>query len=63
MALATFKIGKKDFVVLPRKRYEQLTRAEQDQRDSMIAAKGRRAFEAGKLKTVSLEEARRRWGV
>ncbi len=63
MSLTTFKIGRKEFVVLPRRRYEQLTRAEQDQKDAEIARKGREAFLAGKLKTISLEEARRKWGV
>jgi hypothetical protein len=63
MALTTFKIGKQEFVVLPRKRYNQLTRAEEDRRDAEIARKGREAFLSGKMKTVSLEEARRKWGV
>jgi hypothetical protein len=63
MGLATFKIGKKEFVVLPRRRYEQLTRAEHDRRDSMIAEKGRRAFEAGKLKTITHEELKRKLGL
>jgi len=63
MAVATFKIGKKEFVVLPRRRYDQLTRAEQDQKDAEIARRGREAFLSGKVKTVTLEEARRRWGV
>jgi hypothetical protein len=63
MALTTFKIGKKEFVVLPRKRYNQLTRAEEDRRDAEIARRGREAFLSGKMKTVSLEEARRKWGV
>lgn len=63
MSLTTFKIGQKEFVVLPRRRYDQLTRAEQDQKDAEIARKGREAFLAGKLKTITLEEARRKWGV
>jgi len=63
MSLTTFKIGKKEFVVIPKKRYDQLSRAEQDQRDAEIARKGREAFLAGKMKTVTLEEARRKWGV
>ena len=37
MSLATFKIGKQEFVVVPRRRYEQLTRAEEDQKDAVIA--------------------------
>lgn len=63
MPLTTFKIGKKEFVVLPRRRYDQLTRAEQDQKDAEIARKGNEAYLSGKLKTVSLEGARRKWGV
>ena len=63
MSLTTFKIGKKELVVLPRKRYDQLSRAEEDQRDAEIARKGREAFLSGKMKTISLEEARRKWGV
>lgn len=63
MSVATFKIGKKEFVVLPRRRYEQLTRAEQDRKDAEIARKGREAFEAGKLKTVSHEQLKRRLGL
>jgi hypothetical protein len=63
MSVATFKIGKKEFVVLPKRRYEQLTRAEQDQKDAEIVQKAREDYEAGKLKTIPLAEARRRWGV
>ncbi len=63
MSVATFKIGKREFVVVPRRRYEQLTRAEQDQKDAEIARKGREAFLAGKIKTISLDDARRKWGV
>jgi hypothetical protein len=63
MAQTTFKIGKQEFVVLPRRRYNQLTRAEEDQRDAEIARRVREAFLSGKMKTVSLEEARRKWGV
>jgi len=63
MALTTFKIGKKEFVVLPKRRYEQLTRAEQDQKDAEIGRKGREAYLNGKIKAIPLEEARRKWGV
>ena len=59
----TFKIGKKEFVVIPRRRYDQLTRAEQDIKDAEIARKGREAYESGKVKTISHEDARRKWGV
>ncbi len=60
MSLATFKIKKREFVVVPRRRYEQLTRAEQDQKDAEIARKGREAFFAGKLKTISHEALKRK---
>ena len=63
MSLATFKIGKKEFVVIPRRRYEQLTRAERDQKDAEIARKGREAYEAGTLKTISHEQLKRRLGL
>jgi len=63
MSLSTFKIGKKEFVVVPRKRYDELSRAEEDRRDAEIARKGRKAFSSGKMKTIPLSEARRKWGV
>jgi hypothetical protein len=58
MSVATFKISKREFVIVPRRRYEQLTRAEQE-----IARKGREAYLSGKIKPVPLAAARRRWGV
>ncbi len=63
MSLTTFKIGKKEFVVIPRKRYDQLSRAEQDQRDAEVASKGREAFLAGKMKTITHEEFKRKLGL
>jgi hypothetical protein len=62
MTVTSFKIGKQEFVVIPRKRYDRLTRVEQDQRDADIARKGRTQFLSGKMKTVALVTARRRWG-
>jgi len=50
-------------VLVSRRRYQQLTRAERDQRDAEIARKGSEAYRSGKMKTVSLEEARKKWGV
>jgi PHD/YefM family antitoxin component YafN of YafNO toxin-antitoxin module len=63
MSPTTFKIGKKEFVVVPRKRYEQLTRAEEDQRDAQIARKGREAFLSGKMKTISHDDLKRKLGL
>jgi hypothetical protein len=60
MSVATFKIGRKEYVVVPRERYEQLTRVEQDAIDSEIARKGRRAYESGKMKTITHEQLKRR---
>lgn len=63
MSVATFKLGGKEYIVVPRRRYEQLTRAEQDQRDVQIARKGRKAYESGKLKTITHEQLKRRLGL
>jgi len=63
MSTATFKIGKKEFVVLPRRLYDQLTRIERDAKDAEIARKGQEAYRAGKMKTISLKDARKKWGV
>jgi hypothetical protein len=63
MSLTTFKIGRKEFVVIPRKRYDELSQAEANRRDAEIARKGPKAFLSGKLKPIPLEETRRKWGV
>lgn len=63
MPLATFKIGKKEFVVVPRRRFDQLTRSEQDRKDAEIARKGMEDYLSGKVKAIPLEKARKRWGV
>ena len=63
MSVTTFKIGKKEFVIVPRRRYDQLTRAEEDQRDAEIARKGRADFLSGKMKTISHEELKKKLGL
>ena len=63
MTVSTMKIGKKEFVLVPRRRYEQLTRAERDRKDAEIARKGREAYLAGKIRSIPLTEARKKWGV
>ena len=63
MDMTTFKIGKQEFVVLPRKRYDQLTRAEEDRKDAETAKKGRDDFLAGKMKTISHDEVKRKLGL
>jgi hypothetical protein len=72
MSVSTFKIGKKEYVVLSRKRYEQLTRgkryeqysrSERDEIDSEIAKAGMKAYRSGKMKTLSLEEFKRKLGI
>jgi len=57
------ELAGKEYVLVSRRRYQQLTRAERDQRDAEIARKGSEAYRSGKMKTVSLEEARKKWGV
>lgn len=61
MSVATLKLGKKEYVVVPKRRYERLTQLEQDQKDAEIARKGLEGYRAGKLKGIPLAEARRRW--
>ena len=63
MSLATFKIGKKEFVVVPRRRFEQLTRAEEDQKDARIARRGREAFISGNVKSISHAQLKRKLGL
>ena len=63
MPLTTFKIGKSEFVVLPRRRYEQLTRAERDQKDAEIARKGLEDYRSGKVKAITHDELKRRLGL
>ena len=63
MSLATFKIGKKEFVVVPRRLYDQLTRLERDQKDAEIARRGAEAFRTGKMKTITHAEMMRKLGL
>jgi hypothetical protein len=63
MSITTLKLGGKDYVVIPRRRYEQLTRAEQDIKDAQLARKVVGDIRAGRMKTIPLEEARKGWGV
>ena len=63
MSLTTFKIGKSEFVIVPRRRYDQLTRAEQDRKDAAIARKGREAYLGKKVKTISHEDLKRKLGI
>ncbi len=63
MDMTTFKIGRREFVVLPRKRYDQLTRAEEDREDAETAKKGRVDFLDGRMKTISHDEVWRKLGL
>jgi PHD/YefM family antitoxin component YafN of YafNO toxin-antitoxin module len=63
MPTTTFKIGKREFVIIPRRRYEQLTQAEQDQKDAEIARKGMEAYRSGKVKTITHEQLKRKLGL
>ena len=62
MGVTTLKLGGRNTVV-PKRRYEQLTRAEQDQKDSAIAAKAMADIRSGKVKPIPLADAIRKWGV
>jgi hypothetical protein len=63
MSVTTFKLDGKEYVLIPRRRYEQLTRAEQDKRDAAIAEKGRADYLAGKVKPITHEELKRKLGL
>ncbi len=57
------ELAGKEYVLVSRRRYQQLTRAERDQRDAEIARKGSEAYRSGKMKTVSHEQLKRRLGL
>jgi hypothetical protein len=63
MSVTTFKLAGKEYVLIPRRRYDQLTRAEQDRQDAEVAEKAGAAYLAGKLKTISHEEVKRKLGL
>jgi hypothetical protein len=63
MALTTFKVGRREFVVIPRRVYNQLTRAERDQKDAEIAQKGMQDYLSGKVKAISHAELKRKLGL
>jgi hypothetical protein len=62
MSLSTLKLGGREYVVVPRRQYERLTAREQDRRDAARARKAMAQFRAGKLKTISHEQVKRRLG-
>jgi len=63
MSLTTFKIGKREFVIVPRRRYQQLTRAELDQKDGAIARKGRETYLRKKSSAISHVDLKRKLGI
>jgi hypothetical protein len=63
MNVTTVKLNGKEYVVVPKRRYEQLTRAEQDKKDAQLARKLMGNTRAGRTRTIPLEEARKAWGV
>jgi len=63
MNLATLKLSGKDYVVLPRKRYEQLAAVEEDQRDAAQARKLLARYRAGRLKTISHDKVKKKLGI
>ena len=63
MSVTTMKLDGKEYVVIPKRRYEQLTRAEQDKKDAALVRKVMGDIRAGRTKTIPLEEARKAWGV
>jgi hypothetical protein len=60
---ALIKIGRRQYVLVPKKRYEQLTQEEQDKIDFEIADRAMKKYLAGKLKTITHEEMLRKVGM
>jgi hypothetical protein len=56
-------IDGKSYVILSKRRYEQLTRHEQDRLDADTARKVVRRIDTGKEKTLPWEQAKRRLGL
>ena len=56
-------INGKEYVLVPRRRYDQLTRQEQDRLDARVGEKGRRDYLSGRTKTISHEELKARPGL
>jgi PHD/YefM family antitoxin component YafN of YafNO toxin-antitoxin module len=63
MNVTTMKLNGKEYVVIPKRRYEQLTRAERDKKDTALVRKVMGDIRAGRTRTIPLEEARKAWGV
>jgi hypothetical protein len=58
--LSTLKVRGREYVLVPLRQYERLTAAEADRRDAARAHKALSQFRAGKFKTLSHEEVKRR---
>jgi PHD/YefM family antitoxin component YafN of YafNO toxin-antitoxin module len=63
MAMATVKVSGREYVLVPRKEYERLTAAEEDRRDADRARKALARYRAGKVRTISHDEVKRRLGL
>jgi len=63
MELATFKLGKKEYILLTREEYSRLTEAEQDRRDADKAAKAIAKFRQGKSRAIPIQTLKRQLGL
>jgi len=63
MTNATLIFKGHEYVLVPRKTYERLTQKQQDRSDGIAAQKAVSRYRAGKLKTVSHVELKRKLGL
>ena len=59
----TMKLSGREYVLLPRKRYEQLTAAEAERREIAHAHQALEKLRSGKLKTVPHQKVKRMFGM
>ena len=61
MAYATLRMNGKEFVLVPKQEFRAM--AEQDRRDAQKVRQAVASFRAGKLRTVSHEQLKKRLGI
>lgn len=64
MSVTRFKVGGKEFVIVPRREYDRIAaRLAEDARDASRARKAMEKFRAGKLKTVPHKKVKQMLGL
>jgi hypothetical protein len=63
MSVTTLKLHGREYVLVPRKRYDELASAEEDRLSAAGARRALKEFRAGKLKTIPHQQAKRLLGL